>query len=232
MGRAANSLWSHTVGKALQLWKLYELTREKRGDRVFVVWRCNKSNCEIERSVRSDCCFFAFKRLDGKLRSSLSLREIMEIVYLFLNTSPNKVELRKNTGRSSSSIIDWCSLCREVCIYSIENSPKLISTSEAPVQIDELSFGGRRKYNKGRILRGDIEFLGSNKHGRSRYNYVNRLSGPSVLGIYQSKENVRFIVIPDRSANTLVPLIKKYVAAGSTIVTDEWAAYRQLRNVG
>ena len=119
--------------------------REKRGDRIFVVWRCNKSNWKTKHSVLSEFCFLAFKGLDAKLRSSCSLREIMEIVYLFLNTSPTKVELRENTERSSSTIMDWCSQCREVCTHSIENSPKLIGTSEALVQIDRSSFVDRRK---------------------------------------------------------------------------------------
>ena len=41
-----------------------------------------------------------------------------------------------------------------------------------------------------------------------------------------------FIYVPDRSAQTLLPLIQKYVPAGSTIVSDCWRPYLQIPNLG
>ena len=39
-----------------------------------------------------------------------------------------------------------------------------------------------------------------------------------------------FFVVPDRSARTLLPIIRKYVAPGTTIFTDKWLAYNDLKN--
>ena len=36
----------------------------------------------------------------------------------------------------------------------------------------------------------------------------------------------------DRSAKTLIPLIKKYIRSGSIIISDGWAAYGSLSNEG
>jgi len=38
-------------------------------------------------------------------------------------------------------------------------------------------------------------------------------------------------IVPDRSALSLIPLITTHVAAGSTIISDEWAAYGTLGNI-
>ena len=39
-----------------------------------------------------------------------------------------------------------------------------------------------------------------------------------------------FFVVKDRSARTLIPIIKKYVAPETTIFTDKWLAYNELKN--
>ena len=48
------------------------------------------------------------------------------------------------------------------------------------------------------------------------------------------RESNRLLLFPvdDRSEETLLPIIKKYVVPGSTIYSDGWAAYRNLRNNG
>jgi hypothetical protein len=38
------------------------------------------------------------------------------------------------------------------------------------------------------------------------------------------------ICVDDRKSTTLIPLIKKYIKAGSTIISDCWKAYLQLFN--
>ena len=66
----------------------------------------------------------------------------------------------------------------------------------------------------------------------SSRNYGNKIVGPWVVGLYQSKENVRFVIVPDRTAATLTAVIGKYVAEGSVVLTDEWRGYSQLERRG
>ena len=76
---------------------------------------------------------------------------------------------------------------------------------------------------------GDVDLIDGSQDGALRKNnYGNRSDGPWVLGIYLSPSQVRFIVISNRSATTLIPIIKRYVAKESVIITDEWGAYNAL----
>ncbi len=188
----------------------------RRRNRIFVVWRCTSRKCTTEHSVRHESHFLLYKRIDGKLRSSLSLSKILEIVYLFLNTNSTMKQLQETTSCSSATIVDWCSISRRVCTHVIESAPKFVGTCNNPIQIDESIFWGRRKHNRGRYLYDDRCWRGKNHIQCSRKNnYGDRVQGPWVLSIYQSSQIVRYIVVPDRSASTLIPFIKKNVAAGS-----------------
>ncbi|EFN76332.1 Uncharacterized transposase-like protein HI1328.1, partial [Harpegnathos saltator] len=65
-----------------------------------------------------------------------------------------------------------------------------------------------RKYNKGRILKGQWVFS----------------------GIERETNKIFIVSVPNRRTETLIPIIEKYVAAGSIIHTDSWRAYDVLRH--
>ncbi|CAK1581892.1 unnamed protein product [Parnassius mnemosyne] len=93
-----------------------------------------------------------------------------------------------------------------VVIYQIERQ-EVISKIGGPgkvVQIDESKFG-KRKYNKGRRIE-DHWILG----------HID--DGSEDLGLEVCPENIR-------SADVLMPLIKKHVAEDTTVHTDFWRAY-------
>ncbi|CAG4920008.1 unnamed protein product [Colias eurytheme] len=115
---------------------------------------------------------------------------------------------------SEATICDWYSYCREtVVVHQLENQqerPKIGGPGKV-VQLDESKFG-RRKYNRGR-----------------------RVEGHWVLGMVDDETNeLRLEVCPnnERSAEVLIPLIKKHVAEGSIIHTDCWRAYDSLPTHG
>lgn len=194
-----------------------------------VTWECTYYRCRKKQSVRSDCSFLAFKRSDGRIRCSISLCQLMHLLYLYLNTYSTCRQLHSITSIGLPTIVDWLNLIREVCTHSIVHSQKLVGTTESPIQIDESYFRGRRKYGKGRLLEGDY----NTKVGFSRKNnYGTKINGPWVLGIYKSASEVRFILVDDRRRSTLIPIIEDHVEVGSTIVTDEWAAYNGLEKAG
>lgn len=115
---------------------------------------------------------------------------------------------------SQTTVSDWFSYCREtVVVYALENQEQKekIGGVGKIVQIDESKFG-KRKYNKGR-----------------------RVEGHWVLGLIEDgSDDLRLEVCPGnvRSAETLIPLIKKHVAEGSIIHTDSWRAYLSLPEHG
>ena len=74
------------------------------------------------------------------------------------------------------------------------------------VEIDEAKLG-KRKYNRGHWVEG-VWILG---------------------GVERTPERRTFFVpVEDRSAETLLPLIGKYVAAGSIVHTDCWRSYGRI----
>ena len=77
------------------------------------------------------------------------------------------------------------------------------------VQIDE-TLVSRRKYNKGRMLQGsNIWVFG---------------------GICVEDNQVFAVIVPDRSANTLLECIDKYIEEGTQIVSDCWKVYYGIDN--
>jgi transposase-like protein len=62
-------------------------------------------------------------------------------------------------------------------------------------------------------------------------NHGRRVDGPWVFGLILGHD-VRYFYVPRRDALTLLPIIQREVEAGSTIHSDEWAAYRGLRDLG
>ncbi len=46
------------------------------------------------------------------------------------------------------------------------------------------------------------------------------------------QKTVRFIIVSDSKASTLIPIIQQYVKERSVVVSDEWAAYRNLSEYG
>lgn len=73
------------------------------------------------------------------------------------------------------------------------------------VEIDEAKFG-RRKYNRGRLITGQWLFGGIERHTKKMF----------------------VIPVPSRKSDVLLPLIRKYIAAGSIIYSDCWKAYDQI----
>lgn len=70
----------------------------------------------------------------------------------------------------------------------------------------------------------------------ARQNYGDVIDGPWVFGMVHQRANGlverRFIQVPRRDANTLLPIIQQHIAPGSTIRSDEWRAYIRLGRLG
>ncbi|KAG8226306.1 hypothetical protein J437_LFUL002745 [Ladona fulva] len=106
---------------------------------------------------------------------------------------------------SSNSYADWSSFVRELCREDILASHAKLGGEGVTVEVDETLLG-RRKSNVGRPLMGQW-VLG---------------------GIERGSRKVFFPVIPDRTADTLLRYIRRYVAR-TTLITDCWKGYSCLR---
>ena len=59
-------------------------------------------------------------------------------------------------NRQKSTVIDWYNLCRNLIVDQFSKRPKMGGPGYI-VQIDESLFQGKRKYNRGRLQRGDYD---------------------------------------------------------------------------
>ena len=239
---------------------MQEVGKKEREDELLLL-RCRKRTCDGKPiRVRHMDPFF------GDNSCGLPLTAIMELLLLFVHTTMDSREVADLTGRGRKQVLEWWSRFRRVCAITVRGLPKMKSTLGQAIQIDESSFSGTRKYNKGRLLGrnkrkrgeraareelvrelaleldGDQDLFGpdidlttiemTQSTSRKRASYGNSVVGPWVLGLYFDKHNVRYFVVPDRSAATLTSIILSHVEVGSTIHTDQWGGYCRLNSVG
>ena len=109
----------------------------------------------------------------------------------------------------------------------------MTGTAEEPIQIDEVRFAGRRKYNRGRLLTSDNapSSEGSDADIQNIRNHGARIIGPWVFGLKRGLD-CRSFQVHKRDINTLIPIIQRECQAGSVIHSDEWPAYGCLNTLG
>lgn len=182
-------------------------------------FQCNDKKCKNVLKKNQ----VPLKRNTWFSRSKISFRKNLLIIYSFINKLPYKIaqhessissgddsESEKILKTSSETIVDYYKSCKEVCEFGFSLVKKTkIGGPGLTVQIDESKFG-KRKYNKGRKVKGQW-----------------------VLGGICSETNDVFLIPVDkRDKETLIPLIVENVEQGSRIVTDCWAAYNDLQEHG
>ena len=138
--------------------------------------------------------------------SHLSMSQVLELTYFWVYECTEKLVMRECDIATWSTVVDLFSFCREVCGEILEKD------SGGPgevVEVDESKFG-KRKYNRGRSVDGVWVFGGIDRRTRECF----------------------LIPVKDRTADTLIPLIKQYIRPGTTIMTDCWKSYSTLQEEG
>jgi len=110
-------------------------------------------------------------------------------------------------SRTKHQSYDYCGLLQLLP----ERDSKPIGGPGKVVEIDESKFG-KRKYNRGKRVDGCWVFRG-----------IERDSHPP---------KCFFSTVTDRSAQTLIPIIKRWILPGTTIVSDCWKSYSSLSAEG
>lgn len=179
-----------------------------------IQWRCQRRSkekkgnkvinvkCNFKQSLRSSTWFE---------NSHLPIEQNCTFIALYTLCNPPHQEFICNEmGISSHTFCDWSNFVREVMEYwSITNSSEKIGGPGIIVEIDEAKFG-HRKYNRGRIVDGQWIFG----------------------GIERGSKNMFMEMVPDRSATTLLEVIKRKILPGTIIMSDCWKAYNCLNTEG
>eukprot|EP00644_Phytophthora_capsici_P018764 jgi/Phyca11/21817/fgenesh1_pg.PHYCAscaffold_130_\ len=105
---------------------------------------------------------------------------------------------------SDVTAIDWYSFCRDVCSKKMLRCNMEIGGPGHIVEIDETSLKKKSKYGRGRQHEDNWLFGGFD---RTTNLWFGALTGA------------------DRKKNTLSPILRKYMKAGATILSDQFASY-------
>ncbi|XP_072766269.1 uncharacterized protein [Anoplolepis gracilipes] len=119
---------------------------------------------------------------------------------------PRQNDTQDETGVSQTTIVDWFNFCREVCVFWAHKHSEKFGGPGRIVEIDEAKTG-HRKYNRGRLLKGQW-----------------------IFGGYERNTKKVFIVpVEDRTEKTLLACIKEWIMPGTTM-SDCWKSYNCLDN--
>lgn len=139
----------------------------------------------------------------------LSLSRVVKLTYYWVYQLPSEHIARELRIGSEHTLVDWKNFAREVCLDILEKDSECIGGVGKVVEIDESKFG-KRKYHRGK-----------------------RVDGVWVFGgIERGSKKCFFEAVEDRSAQTLIPIIKKNIKPGTLILSDCWKAYSSLEREG
>ena len=204
--------------------KVYKINRIGRKRQQYR-FQCNKQVCK-----KTNKNHIPLRKTTWFENANISLRKSILLLYCFVNKLPYDLAISETSGSSASdsneesasvlkrrklesskeTVNDYYNYCREICCYIVENiKPQKIGGPGFIVEIDEAKFR-KRKYNRGRVVDG---------------NWV-------LGGICRETRSIFLIKVEKRDKETLIPLIEKYVEKGSTVITDCWASYQCLNDLG
>ena len=181
-----------------------ECVIEKDNGRDGQIFRCVV--CHKKKSIRNGS-FFA--------KSKLKLQILLLIVYYFCTGVQAKqcaIHLKGYAERKS--VMQWYTYCREICsLYLLTDGNIRLGGQGRVVQIDETFIRGKLKYERG------------DRKKRTK---------PSIIfGLIDTTSKQCLVrLVPDRTRDTLLPIIVRYVHLGTTIFSDEARMYFTLNQHG
>ncbi|ODM92408.1 putative transposase-like protein [Orchesella cincta] len=113
----------------------------------------------------------------------------------------------EQVGCGKDAALDWYSFCRQICYDVVAEMNICIGGDGLHVEIDETHIF-KRKYNRGRQLATEHVWVFG--------------------GICRESKEAFLQVVPDRSGNTLWPIIQQRVHPGTIIMTDSARVYASL----
>lgn len=175
---------------------------------------CNKCSGAVKADRKrarwrcgKDSCRWegSFKAGSFFARANLSSEKVLLLGYLWLNRVPVTSAI-VISGMSSRTVTQYFTFYRELVADSLDIEDCLVGGDGIIVEVDETKMG-KRKYNRGHHVEG-VWVVG---------------------GIERTAEGkVFFAVVEDRSAESLLAVLRRYLRPGSIIFSDMWRGYSSI----
>lgn len=165
-------------------------------------FRCTR--CRTTTTIRKHSIFE---------HSRLPITSLVTLIYLWAMDVPQRV-MAQEAGISKRIIVDWCNLFRELISFELINNFKPLGGLNRTVSVDESHLAKRKLCANGQarpVISEQIWVFG---------------------GVCHETGEVFMEIVENRSAATLLPLIRKHIAPQTTIHSDKWAAYNGIRRMG
>ncbi|XP_023209731.1 uncharacterized protein LOC111612724 [Centruroides sculpturatus] len=167
-----------------------------------LIWRCSAGTACRKKISIRKDSFFE--------RSHLPIAKIIQLAYMWAFEIDKQDFIQRELQISSpNTVVDWKQFCRDICHEWIIRNPIVIGGPGHTVEIDESCFV-RRKYNRGRLVREQWVFGGYDVNTKQSF----------------------MVAVDQRNAATLLPILQQFVLPGTIVVSDLWAAYNTIRNLG
>ena len=180
-------------------------------------WKCN-SFSYINKTKKKKHCGYSVSHYKGTILEKTKLQPWQVVVFAYQWVQKNFSH--KTTARlceiSEKTSIDWRSFFCEVTNFWCQNQEP-IGGPDSIVEIDETLIS-KAKYNRGRRPKQVWLFGGIDRESKRRF-IVPLIDEEAV----DSKPQ-------PRNKTVLLPIIKKFILPGSTIISDCWGAYNSLKN--
>ncbi|CAO4360468.1 unnamed protein product [Caenorhabditis nigoni] len=157
-------------------------------------------------SSKKDCSSASIRKDSWFEQANLSFIKALKL-YVGYAQKFSGGQLEREIGVSHSTVVDWCNMIRELCT-KIVSGYGAIGGEGKVVELDETAIHVK-KYNRGAQVSPTVWILG---------------------GCERGTRNVFATIVENRSARTMVPIIRRNVLPESTLVTDMWKSYNSLGN--
>lgn len=138
-------------------------------------------------------------------KSHLGSHQIMHLGHLWLAGGCIRM-VSQYTGHDEETVSDYMNYFRQLVEGSLTEDDQMIGGENITVEIDETKVG-KRKYHRGHAVDG-VWVLG---------------------GVERTEERKVFLVeVPDRSAKTLLNILKRHIRPGTIVHSDLWKGYVKL----
>lgn len=190
--------------------------------------KCLKCNHDIKLNINKKlyvCRFYKCRKAISPLKGTifnkltLSLNIQLHILYYFLGKVPCSFTA-STLGISKNTVSSYNKLFRK----HLKNKQLLSNRN--------IKIGGRNK----------IVEVDESKIAKRKYNRGHRVEGAWIIGgversmlknkIKNENKKTFFVPIKERNIDNIDLIIKKYVKKGTTIYTDLWKGYNNLKNIG
>ena len=165
-------------------------------------YRC--SACSEQLSVNASCFLH---------RMHLPLNRVVKLLLTWLQNKPRNT-MKEDVGCSLRSVIRHVNIFNIMASHLYVKNASMLGSNGNVVEIDECNLP-RSKYNRGRF-KLDCWVLG----------LIERPKQPNEI------PKLVLLSLPDRTGDTLLKEIQRWVSPGSTIVTDAWGGYNGLSDHG